>query len=120
MLFVDLLRLTVLLIGGVATALGAVTVVAANQDGDAATVIFAGAWWAVAVVLGLFLGSSSRAGESMSRALAVGADGDLPPTESPADRVSAAVADRGLRAGRRRARLAASRRWPRSAPATRS
>ena len=34
MLFVDLLRLTVLLIGGAATALGAVTVVAAEQDGD--------------------------------------------------------------------------------------
>jgi hypothetical protein len=41
-LFVDLLRLTVLLIGAAATALGTVSVVAANQDADYATLIFAG------------------------------------------------------------------------------
>jgi hypothetical protein len=70
MLFVDLLRLTVLLIGGSATALGAVTVVAAKQDADDATLIFAGAWWAAAAVLGIVLGGSARAGEAMTGALA--------------------------------------------------
>ncbi|MEK6326659.1 MAG: hypothetical protein AABM66_03915 [Actinomycetota bacterium] len=83
MLFVDLLRLTVLLIGGSATALGAVTVVAAKQDGDNATLIFAGAWWAVAAVLGIVLGGSSRSGEAMARGLASARTATSLPTESP-------------------------------------
>jgi hypothetical protein len=83
MLFVDLLRLTVLLIGGSATALGAVTVVAAKQDGDNATLIFAGAWWAVAAVLGIVLGGSSRSGQAMARGLASARTATALPTESP-------------------------------------
>jgi hypothetical protein len=82
MLFVDLLRLTVLLIGGSATALGAVTVVAAKLEADDATLIFAGAWWVLAVVLGIFLGASSRAGEAMARALASARTATSLPTES--------------------------------------
>ena len=83
MLFVDLLRVTVLLIGGSATALGAVTVVAAKQDGDYATLIVAGGWWTVAAVLGIYLGGSPRAGEAMARALAAARTATLLPTESP-------------------------------------
>jgi hypothetical protein len=83
MLFVDLLRLTVLLIGGAATVLGGITVVAANQDADSAALIFAGAWWALAVVLGGLLGTSPRAGEAMSRALASARTSTSLPTESP-------------------------------------
>ena len=83
MLFVDLLRLTVLLIGAAATALGAVTAVAASQDSAQSTLILAGAWWALAIVLGLVLGSSSRAGEAMSRALASARTATSLPTESP-------------------------------------
>jgi hypothetical protein len=82
MLFVDLLRLTVLLIAGSATALGAVTVVAAQQDGNHATLIVAGGWWVLAAVLGLYLGSSPRAGEAMARALASARTATLLPTES--------------------------------------
>ena len=82
MLFVDLLRLTVLLIGAAATALGAVSVVAASQSADGATLIFAGGWWVLAAVLGLALGGSSRAGEAMSRALASARTATLLPTES--------------------------------------
>jgi len=82
MLFVDLLRLTVLLIGAAATALGAVSVLAANQDADTATLIFAGGWWLVAAMLGLLLGASSRAGEAMSRALASARTTTSLPTES--------------------------------------
>ncbi|HKH14666.1 MAG TPA: hypothetical protein VKA47_08440 [Solirubrobacterales bacterium] len=70
MLFVDLLRLTVLLIGGTASVLGLLTVVAANQDADYATVYLAGGWWVVAVVAGIILGSSPRATQAMGRALA--------------------------------------------------
>jgi hypothetical protein len=83
MLFVDLLRLTVLLIGGSATALGAVTVVAAKADGDNATLIFAGAWWVLAILLGIFLGVSSRAAEAMARGLASARTVTSLPTESP-------------------------------------
>ena len=82
MLFVDLLRLTVLLIGAAATALGAVSIVAANQDADAAALIFAGGWWLVAAVLGLVLGGSAKAGEAMSRALASARTQTSLPTES--------------------------------------
>jgi hypothetical protein len=83
MLFIDLLRLTVLLIGGSATVLGAVTVVAANRDGDYTTLILAGGWWTLAIVVGLVLGASSRAGEAMSRALASARTATSLPTESP-------------------------------------
>jgi hypothetical protein len=83
MLFVDLLRLTVLLIAGSATALGAVAVTAAKQDDASATLIFAGVWWALAMVLGLILGGSPRAGSAMSRALASARTSTSLPTESP-------------------------------------
>jgi len=83
MLFVDLLRLTVLLIGGSATALGAVTVVASRQHDDYTTLIVAGGWWTLAAVLGLYLGSSPRAGEAMARALASARTASLLPTETP-------------------------------------
>jgi hypothetical protein len=83
MLFVDLLRLTVLLIGGSATALGAVTVVAANQDADHTTLIVAGGWWTLAAALGLYLGGSPRAGQAMAHALAAARTATTLPTESP-------------------------------------
>ena len=83
MLFVDLLRVTVLLIGGSATALGAVTVVAAKADADDATLIFAGGWWAVAAILGIVLGGSARATEAMAGGLASARTATALPTESP-------------------------------------
>ncbi len=83
MLFVDLLRLTVLLIGGAATALGAVTALTASQESSAATLILAAGWWTLAVILGSVLGGSSRAGEAMSRALASARTATSLPTESP-------------------------------------
>jgi hypothetical protein len=82
MLFVDLLRLTVLLIGGAASILGALTVLAANQDADYGVVYFAGGWWLLAVVAGVVLGSSGRATEAMGRALASARTSTSLPTES--------------------------------------
>lgn len=70
MLFVDLLRVTVLLIAGVASALGVVTVIAANQDADTATLLFAAGWWLAAAVAGMVLGSPARAAGAMVRPLA--------------------------------------------------
>jgi hypothetical protein len=70
MLFTDLLRLTVLLVGAEATALAAVAVLVADREDDALTLIIAAAWWTAAVAAGLYLGRPERAAESMSRALA--------------------------------------------------
>jgi hypothetical protein len=83
MLFVDLLRLTVLLIGGAATALGAVTALAASQEASSGTLILAGAWWTAAIVAGVLLGGSARAGQAMSRALASARTATSLPTDSP-------------------------------------
>ena len=83
MLFCDLLRSTVLLVAGVATALGMVTVVIANQDNDYTTLIVAGAWWVIAGILGAALGRSTRAGEAMTTALATARTATSLPVESP-------------------------------------
>ena len=83
MLFVDLLRSTVLLIGGVAAALGVVTVIAANQDADTTALIFAGGWWLVAAGIGTFLGSPRRAADAMVRPLAGARTSTSLPDESP-------------------------------------
>jgi hypothetical protein len=70
MLFVDLLRVTVLLAGGVATALAGVAVIAANQDANETALIVAAAWWVVAGFAGAYLGGKHRTREAMARVLA--------------------------------------------------
>ena len=81
--FCDLLRATVLLIAGVATALGTVTVIVANRDADYTTLIVAGAWWAIAGIAGAALGRSSRAGEAMATVLAAARTATSLPPDSP-------------------------------------
>ena len=74
MLFCDLLRVSSLLVAGVATALGVVTIVVANQDADEVALAVAGAWWLIGAAAGLWLGRSGagvgvdRAGCSQARA----------------------------------------------------
>jgi hypothetical protein len=70
MLFTDLLRLTVLLVGGLATALGGLAIVAANADNDTLVLVVTGAWWVIAFVAGLVLGRPERAHESVGEVLA--------------------------------------------------
>jgi hypothetical protein len=70
MLFTDLLRMTVLLIGGEATALGGVGVLAASQQNDTATIVMAAVWWPIAMVVGLVLGRPQRAADGVREALA--------------------------------------------------
>ena len=70
MLFVDLLRVTVLLAGGVATALAGVAVIAANQDGNETELIVAACWWVAAGAIGAYLGNERRTSAAMSRVLA--------------------------------------------------
>jgi len=83
MAFCDLLRITVLLIAGVASALGAVSVIVANQDSDTTTLIVAGAWWVIAAGIGFYLGRTSRAAEAMRSALAGARTATSLPPESP-------------------------------------
>ena len=70
MLFSELLRITVFLFAGVATALGGVSVVLANQEQPSAmAAAVVGAWWLVAVAAGLVYGTSERSAEALAPVL---------------------------------------------------
>lgn len=84
MLFCDLLRVTVLLVAGVATALGAVGVVIANQEVDEVALSVAGAWWIAAAAIGVYLGRPARAADAMGRVLAGARTATSLPPETPA------------------------------------
>ena len=83
MAFSDLLRMTVLLAGGAATALAAVTVISANQDADTLTLIVAAGWWPLALAIGLVLGRPRRAAEAMGPLLASARTTPSLPTDNP-------------------------------------
>jgi len=71
MRFVDFLRSAVLLCAGSATALAAVTVVAAGsaESGDVLVLVVAG-WWFVAVLIGAWLGRAAQTNSPIARLLA--------------------------------------------------
>lgn len=87
--YTDLLRITVFLTAGEATALGAITAIAAGRDGDTLTVMVAGAWWLIALVLGLYLGRPAGAADGVRDALSRARTATALPEDSPA-RVAAA------------------------------
>jgi hypothetical protein len=91
--YTELLRVTVFLTGAEATALGAITALAAGRDDDATTVFVAAAWWLVALGLGLYLGRPDRAADGVRDALVRARTATSLPEESPA-------------------RIAAGRLWP--------
>jgi hypothetical protein len=70
MRFTDFLRTAVLLFGGSATVLAAVTVAGAGHRGDSTLIYFSLGWWLVATVGGIFLGRRARVTEGISRLLA--------------------------------------------------
>ena len=82
MAFVDLLRMTVLLAAGAATALGAVTVIAADR-GDESLLIVAGVWWTLALAAGVVLGQPRRAAEAVGPALAAARTTSALPSDRP-------------------------------------
>ena len=82
MAYCDLLRTTALLAGGAATALAAVTVIAANQDRDTLTLIVAAGWWPLALVIGVVLGRPARAAEAIAPVLASARTTPSLPTDS--------------------------------------
>jgi hypothetical protein len=81
--FVDLLRVTVLLAGGVATALGVVSVLVAAQGSEETALIVAGAWWLLAALYGAWIGRSARAAEAIRRVLAGARTATSLPPETP-------------------------------------
>ena len=68
--FAELLRTTVFLTAGGATALGAIAVIGV-ADAENTTILLVGAaWWVVAAWIGLSLGSAERSAEAMRETLA--------------------------------------------------
>jgi hypothetical protein len=83
MLFCDLLRVSVLLVGGVATALGVVSVVVANQDANEFALEVAAGWWIAGAAIGIWLGRPARAADAIARLLAGARTATSLPSESP-------------------------------------
>lgn len=83
MAFNDLLRISVLLVAGVATALAAVGVVIANRDVDELALEVAAAWWIVAAIAGTWLGRPAQTADAIGRVLAGARMATSLPRESP-------------------------------------
>src|SRR5688572_15761203 len=83
MAFVDLLRMTVLLAAGAATALAAITVISADRDADTVTLLVAAGWWPAALAIGIVLGRPRRASEAMTPLLAGARTTPSLPTDMP-------------------------------------
>jgi hypothetical protein len=82
--YTDLLRVSVFLTAGEATVLGAVAALAAGRDPQPLTFIFAAAWWAIALIVGLYLGRPANAAEGVRDALAKARMAQSLPPETPA------------------------------------
>lgn len=82
MLFTELLRVTAFLVAGVATALAAVSVIAAQQDAATFPLIVAAAWWLLAMVIGVFMGRASSSADAVSRPLAAARTATSLPVET--------------------------------------
>ena len=70
MRFVDFLRTAVLLSAGAATALAAITVLAAGENSEKLLVFVAVGWWALATAVGLRLGRRAQTTPPIARLLA--------------------------------------------------
>jgi hypothetical protein len=81
--YTDLLRVTVFITGAEATALGAITAIAASRDGDTAVVLIAAAWWLVLLLIGIYLGRPARAAEDVRDPLARAKTATSLPSETP-------------------------------------
>jgi hypothetical protein len=84
MQFKDLIRGTVLLVAVEATALGAISGIAINNEADDLLAILALAWWLIAAIIGLQLGSAERAAEALRDPLASAKTATSLPSDSPA------------------------------------
>ena len=80
--YTDLLRLTVLLAAAEATALAAITILAAGGEPDTRTLLVAAVWWTAAVVIGAYLGRPSQAADGVREPLAAARTSTTLPLES--------------------------------------
>ena len=69
MRFGDFLRATVLLSAGAATLLAALTVIGLSREYDRTLVVFSAAWWAGAVLIGVWLGRRAETSPPIARLL---------------------------------------------------
>jgi hypothetical protein len=83
LLYCDLLRMTMLLSAGSATALAGIAVVAANREADTTTLIVAAAWWSIALLAGFILGRPRRSAEAVRTALSRARSLPTLPTDNP-------------------------------------
>jgi hypothetical protein len=81
--YTDLLRLSVFLTAGEATALGAIAAIAAGPEATQATVLVAATWWLAALLIGLYLGRPQRAVDGLRNALAEAKTATSLPAETP-------------------------------------
>jgi hypothetical protein len=96
--YTDLLRLTVFVTAAEATALGAISAIAASRNEEPGTILVAAVWWLVAAAIGFYLARPRRAAEAVRDPLARARTATSLPSESPG-------------------RIAAGRLWPIAATA---
>jgi len=82
--YTDLLRITVLLTGAEATALGAIAALSAGRNDDGVTLAVAFAWWVLASAIGVYLGRPARAADGVRGALAAARTATSLPSDSAA------------------------------------
>jgi hypothetical protein len=83
MQYKDLLRATVLLVAVEATALGAISGIAINAEGDDTLAAVALGWWVIGIGIGIYLGRPARTAEALRDALATAKTSTTLPAESP-------------------------------------
>ena len=81
--YTDLLRLSVFLTAGEATALGAIAALAAGPDASEGTLVVTAAWWLAALAIGVYLGRPRRAADGVRDALTNAKTATSLPNETP-------------------------------------
>lgn len=82
--YTDLLRVSVFITAAEATALGAITAVAANRNDETTIVLVAAAWWLISLAIGIYLGRPQRAADGVRDALARARTATSLPEQTPA------------------------------------
>lgn len=82
--YTDLLRASVFITAAEATALGTITALAANRDGETTIALVGAAWWLIALAIGFYLGRPQRAADDVRDALARARTATSLPDTSPA------------------------------------
>ena len=89
MRFIDFLRTTVLACAAAATVLGALAIREVALEGDTALLVFALSWWALATVVGVWLGRERSILPAISRLLAGARSASTLPEQAKPGRVAA-------------------------------